>query len=261
MRVSIGLILLVTVIQPAAALAQASPAPQPRDEASSTVVIDTPPPPRAGVPEFQTQSTGVVLERPGRVLISGKPVRVHFTSPTNGVAFQLLVGGSYSSISGVSFGMSYGIGGAGWGGAGFGYGAAPYYGEMVTKAYQPICETPCDATLLSGRHRMALSLDGGRPVNVAQPIDLTTDSVIEGRYVDKRRIRKAGWATFVAGSIAGMALMFASINYRTDPVYGDQIRYRPMFYTGVGLFVSSIITGSVLASQNDEAHVNVYPNE
>jgi hypothetical protein len=34
-----------------------------------------------------------------------------------------------------------------------------------------------------------------------------------------------------------------------------------MFYTGVGLFVGSIITGAVLAAQDDEAHVNVYPVE
>lgn len=259
MRVSIGFILLAAAIQPAAGLAQQAPDKQPVDRPSSTIVIDTPPPPRAGAPEFQTPSTGVILDRPGRVLISGKPVRAHFSSPTDGVAFQLLVGGSYSSISGVSFGMSYGWGSPGWGGAGVGYGAAPYYGEMVTKAYQPICEAPCDATLLSGRHRMALSLDGGKPVNVVLPIDLTEDSTVEGRYVDKRRIRKAGWATFVAGSIAGMALMFASINYKHDPLAGDQIRYRPMFYTGVGLFLGSIVTGAVLASQEDEAHINVYP--
>ncbi|MBW2547243.1 MAG: hypothetical protein JRE82_08400, partial [Deltaproteobacteria bacterium] len=172
MRISIGLILLATAIQPAAAFGQQPPTAQPIDEPSSTVVIDTPPPPRAGVPEFQTPSidepsstvvidtppppragvpefqtpsTGVILDRPGRVLISGKPVRAHFSSPTDGVAFQLQVGGSYSSISGVSFGMSYGWGGPGWGGYGIGYGAAPYYGEIVTKAYQPICETPCDA--------------------------------------------------------------------------------------------------------------------
>jgi len=189
-------------------------------------------------------------------LISGKPVRARFTSPTDGVSFQWLVGGSYSSMSGVSFGMGYGWGAPGWGGASIGYGAAPYYGEIVTKAYQPICETPCDATLLSGRHRMALSLDGGKPVNVSQPIDLTVNSIVEGRYVDKRRIRRAGWATFVAGSIAGMALMFASIDYRYDPLINDQIRCRPMFYTGVGLFV-----GSVMASQDDEAHVDVHPVE
>ena len=265
MRISIGFILLATAMQPAAAFSQQPPTAQPIDEPSSTIVIDTPPP-RSGVPQFQTPSTGVILDRPGRVLISGKPVRAHFTSPTDGVAFQLQTGGSYSSISGVSFGMGYGWGGPGWGGPGWGgydigYGAAPYYGEIVTKAYQAICETPCDATLLSRRHRMALSPDGGRPVNVALPVDLTEDSTVEGRYIDKRRLRKAGWATFVAGSLAGMALMFASIDYRNDPLLGDQIRYRPMFYTGVSLFVGSIITGAVLASQKDEARVTIYPVE
>ena len=238
MRVSIGLILLATVIQPAAAFGQQAPAAQPRDEPSSVVVIDSPPPPQPGVPEFQTPPTGVILDRPGRVLISGTPVRVHFRSPTDGVSFQLRMGGSYSSISGVSFGMGYGWGGPGWGGYGVGYGVAPYYGEVITKAYQPICETPCEATLLSGRHRMALSLEGGRPVDVAQPIDLSADAIVEGRYVDKSRMRKAGWATFVAGSIAGLAMMFASVSYRNDPfVSGSQIRNSGVFYTGVGLFV------------------------
>ena len=258
---SIALILLAMVMQPVAALGQQSPAAQPRDEPSSTIVIDSPPQP--GVPEFQTPSTGVILDRPGRVLISGTPVRAHFRSPTDGVSFQLRMGGSYSSISGVSFGMGYGgWGGYGWGGYGVGYGVAPYYGEVITKAYQPICETPCDATLLSGRHRMALSLKGGRPIDVAQPIDLSTEAIVEGRYVDKSRMRKAGWATFVAGSIAGLAMMFASVSYRNDPfVNGNQIRNSGVFYTGVGIFVGSIITGAVLASQNDEAHVNVYPVE
>jgi len=258
MRHSIAVILLATVVQPAAAYGQQSTA-QPKDEPSSIVVIDAPPP--AGQP--QVPSTGVILDRPGRVLLSGTPVPAHFLSPTDGVSFHLQTGGSYSSISGVSFGMGYGWGGPGWGwgGYGVGYGVAPYYGEVVTKAYQPICETPCDATLLSGRHRFALSLDGGRPINIAQPIDLSTESVVEGRYVDKSRMRRAGWITFVAGSIAGMAMMFASIDYRSDPLRGDQIRYRPMFYTGIGMFVGSIITGAVLASQDDEAHVNVYPVE
>ena len=82
---------------------------------------------------------------------------------------------------------------------------------------------------------------------------------MEGRYVDKSRIRKAGWAVFAAGAITGMALMFASVNYRYDPLTGQQIRYTGMFYTGVGLFIGSIITGAVLASQDDEAYVNVYP--
>jgi len=258
MRHSIAIFLLAMVLRPADAFAQPS-SNQPKDEPSSIVVIDSPP----QAPPPQQPSTGVILQRPGRVLLSGTPVPTHFQSPTNGVSFHLRTGGSYSAISGVSFGMGYGWGGPGWGwgGYGVGYGVAPYYGEVVTKAYQPICEAPCDATLLSGRHRFALSLDGGQPLDIAQPIDLSVESVVEGRYVDKSHMRRAGWITFVAGSVAGMALMFASIDYRADPFYGDQIRYRPMFYTGVGLFVSSIITGAVLAAQNDEASVTVYPVE
>jgi hypothetical protein len=261
MPVCVALILLAMAIQPAAALGQQTPTAQPKDEPSTIIVIDSPPRRQPGPPQPQTPSTGVILDRPGRVLLYGKPVHINFRSPSDGVSFQLRMGGSYSSISGVSFGMGWGWGGPGWGwgGYGVGYGVAPYYGEVVTKAYQPICETPCNATLLSGRHRLALSLQGGKPVDVAQPVDLTADSIVEGRYVDKSRMRKAGWATFVAGSITGMALMFASVNYRYDPFYGSQIRYPPMFYTGVGLFVSSIIAGAVLASQDDEAHVNVYP--
>jgi hypothetical protein len=255
MRVSIALFLLASFIEPAVAHGQAT-ATTPKDERSYEV-IDTPPPP--AVPPG-TPSTGVVLDRPGRVLLYGTPVKIRFQSPSDGVSFHLRMGGSYSSVSGVSFGVGWG-GGWGWGGYGaVGYGAAPYYGEVVTRAYQPICEAPCDATLLSGRHRLALSLHGNRPIEINQPVDLTADSVVEGRYVDKSRMRKAGWAVFAAGSITGMALMFASVNYRYDPVYyGQQIRYSGMFYTGVGLFIGSIITGAVLASQDDEAYANVYP--
>ena len=264
MRHSVAIFLTAMVLGPADAFAQA-PSTQPKDQPSSIVVIDSPP----QAPPLQQPSTGVILRRPGqgRVMLTGVPVPTHFQSPTDGVSFQLRTGGIYSSVSGVSFGVGYGWGygwggpGWGWGGYGVGYGVAPYYGEVVTKSYQPICETPCNATLLSGRHRFALSLNGGTPVDVAQPIDLSVESVIEGRYVDKSHLRRAGWITFVAGSIAGMAFMFASIDYRTDPYYGDQIRYGGMFYTGVGLFISSIITGAVLAAQRDEASVTVYPVE
>ncbi|MGB8328976.1 MAG: hypothetical protein WCE62_02525 [Polyangiales bacterium] len=271
-RHSIALFMIGVVMQPLGAFGQQAQAAQPRDEPSSIVVIDSPPPPTQRV----VPSPGVILERPGQVLLSGTPVRAQFRSPTDGVSFQLRVGGSYSSISGISYGMGWGGWGGwgwggpgwgwggpgwGWGGYGVGYGVAPYYGEVVTSTFQPICEAPCDATLLSGRHRIALSLQGGAPVNVPEPIDLTTDSIVEGRYIDKRRIRKAGWATFIAGSVAGMAMMFASIDYNYNAFYGNQIRYQPMFYTGVGLFVSSIITGAVLASQDDEAQVTVYPVE
>lgn len=271
MRISVAFIVIAQVLAASTAEGQWDPAFAPKDETteeapSSPVVIDTPPPRTAPLPP----ESPLVLQRPGSVLLSGTPVRVQFRSPTDGVSFQLRMGGSYSSFSGVSFGAGWGWGGPGWGSWGWGYpgwgypgwgwgGVAPYYGEVITKTYQPICEAPCQATLLSGRHRFALSLGGGRPVDVAQPIELTSDSVIEGQYVDRRRLRKAGWATFAAGAVAGMALMFGGVDYSNDPWQGDQIRFPPMFYTGVGLFVSSIIAGGVLAAQDDKAYLKVYP--
>ena len=258
MRVSIALTLLVIASAPNLSFGQAR-ADTPKDGPSSEV-IDTPPPQPPGAPT-EAPTTGIILDRPGRVLVQGTPVRVRFQSPTDGVSFHLRLGGTYSSVSGVSFGVGWGgWSGYGWGGWGWGgYGVAPYYGQVVTRAYEPICEAPCDARLLSGRHRLALSLGGNKPIEIRDPVDLTTDAVVEGRYVDKRRIRKAGWAVFGAGAAAGLALMFASVNYRYDAQFGQQIRYPPVFYTGVGLFLSSIITGAVLAARDDEAHVNVYP--
>jgi len=267
MRISIPLLVSLVLAQAGSAAAQATDSPVQQLRNDGVVVIDTPPPVPVPPPRKSVPSDGVILQRPGQVLLSGKPVRVDLRSPSDGVAFQLLAGGAYSSVSGVSYGGGWGWGGYGWGYGGWGYGGygfgvAPYYGEIVTKAYQPICEAPCQATLLSGRHRMALSLDGGTPVNVARPVDLSEDAIVEGRYVDKRRLRKAGWAVFVSGAVAGMAMMFASVDYRYDPlVSGSQIRNAPVFYTGVGLFVSSLITGAVLAAQNDEAYIDVYPVE
>jgi hypothetical protein len=277
MRIWIPFIVLVNLLGAATALGQWDPSFAPKDDTteqvpSAPVVIDSPPAPGTTV----APPPGVILQEPGRVLVSGTPLRVQLRSPTPGVSFQLRTGGSYSSFSGVSIGVGWGWGWGGWGypgwgwgypGWGWGYpgwgwggvGMAPYYGEVVTKTYQPICEAPCNATLLSGNYRMALSLGGSRPVDVAQPVQLAGDSVIEGRYVNKRRLRTAGWATFVAGTITGMALMFGGVDYRYDPYFGDQIRYPGMFYSGVGILVSSIIAGAVLAAQNDEAYVNVYP--
>ena len=265
MRLSIPLLFVTAVGYASPGLAQApSSTPTAGEvEDDGVVVIDTPPQPPPPALPTPVPSEGVVLQRPGRVLLYGKPIRLDFRSPTDGVAFSLLAGGSYSQISGVSYGVGFGGYGYGYGGfgyGGYGFGIAPYYGDIVTKAYQPICEAPCQATLLSGNHRMALSLRGGAPVDVRQPVSITEDAIVEGRYVDKSRLRKTGWAIFVSGAVAGMVMMFASVNYDNDPFNtGDQIRNRPVFYTGVGLFVSSIIAGSVLASQDDEAYINVYP--
>lgn len=211
------------------------------------VIIDSPPPP----------APGTVLQRPGEVLVQGYPVQVRFQSPTPGLTFQLQTGSQYSAMSGVSYNLGYGFGypyGYGWGWGGI----APYYGEVITKSFQPICAAPCVATLLSGRHRFSLSLDGEVPVQ-AGSVDIFENAVVEGRYVSKKKLRRIGWAVFVAGTIAGMAMMFASVDYSNNFDNTDQIRNRAVFFSGVGLFSASIVAGAALAAQRDEASVIVYP--
>ena len=221
-------------------------------------IIDSPPPP----------PPGVVLQRPGQVVLHGHPVRVLFRSNTPGLGYQLQLGSSYSAISGVSYGLGYGFGGFGypygygWGYGGWGLGGvgvAPYYGEVVTRNYQPICVAPCEATLLSGQHHLAVNLQGRPPMNVGT-IDLTGDAIVDTTYVNRRKLRVAGWSVFVVGAVAGIAMMFASVNYNnTDFNRGDDIRNRGVFFSGVGILGASIITGSALAAQRDKASVTVSP--
>jgi len=134
MRIFIGLITLAVSLGNATASGQQPESVPPKDVIERYDVITSPPLP---TPEA-LPSTGVILDKPGRVLVYGKPVKVRFQSPSDGISFQLRTGGTYSSISGVSYGLGWGWGGLGWGGYGwggygFGYGGvAPYYGEIVT---------------------------------------------------------------------------------------------------------------------------------
>ena len=106
MRLSIALIVLAASVQSASAQPASA---EPRDD-TSYEVIDSPPLPQPAPPG--TAPGGVILERPGQVLLSGTPIKVRFQSPTDGISFHLRLGGTYSSISGVSFGVG------GWGGYG-----------------------------------------------------------------------------------------------------------------------------------------------
>lgn len=228
--VAFGVSISFAVLGEGAALAQEDPI---RNEPP---VIDAPP-----------QSGGSpILPPPIGALEQVKPLRLLFRSPTKGVSFHLRVGATYRDVTAAAarFGLDY-----------HATGYSVYSGEVAT-GYAPICETPCVATLLPGAHRMALALNEGYPLDVERAIHLTTDSVVEGRYVDKRRMRRAGAMFGLVSVIAGTVMMLGAADFQNR----RGINY-PVLYSGVGLLSVGIAVGLPLSMRRDEVSVEVYPLE
>ena len=183
------------------------------------------------------------------MLLYGTPVKIRFQSPTNGVSFHLRAGGSV--LVDQRRELRRRLRGAGRGHtAGADTVSATAASPLLrrgrhTRTYQPICEAPCDATLLSGRHRFALSLNGARPIELAQPVDLTPMLIVEGRYVDKSRHPQSrlGCLRRRAPSRDGADVRVDRLPVRPESTGRSATRR-------CSTPSRSIITGSVLASQS-----------
>lgn len=175
-----------------------------------------------------------------------QPLHLLFQSTTQGVSFHLRLGATYRDVAAgaARFGIDY---------QATGY---PIYTGEVTTGYVPICETPCVATLYPGTHRMALALNEGYPLDVEKAVHLEVDSVVEARYVDKRRMRRAGAMFGLVTVIAGTVMMLVAADFRDR----RGVNY-PVFYTGVGLVSAGIIIGWPLSSRDDEVEIDVHPLE
>jgi len=214
-------------------LAQSSSSPSASEQAP---VIDTPP--RVG--------EELLLPPPIGALYDVQPLRLLFQSKTEGVSFHLRLGATYRDIPAAArkFGLDYQA-------AGY-----PVYSGKVATGYAPICETPCVATLVPGTYRMALALDEGYPLDVETAVYLEVDSVVEGRYVDKRRMRRAGAMFGLVTVVAGTVMMLVAADFRDR----RGVNY-PVLYTGVGLASAGLIIGLPLSNRDDEVEINVHPLE
>jgi hypothetical protein len=151
--------------------------------------------------------------------------------------------------------------GAGWGArGGFVYGA-------VAHGYDHVCAAPCDATLATGTHRLALSYRGKAPVEPEDAVTLRGPSTIRGTYVDKSGTRIAGWVVVIGSLVGGSALLFASFQSTQDcslqSVTGSCTK---QFTIDGGLaggsaavYVLGTIVGVALAMQHDGATIEVTP--
>jgi len=175
-----------------------------------------------------------------------QPLRLLFQSTTKGVSFHLRLGATYRDVAAgaARFGIDY---------QATGY---PIYSGEVTTGYVPICEAPCVATLFPGTHRMALALHEGYPLDAETAVHLEVDSVVEGRYVDKRRMRRAGAMFGLVSMVAGAAMILGAVDFRDR----RGVNY-PVLYTGVGLASAGLIIGLPLSNRDDEVEIDVHPLE
>jgi len=188
----------------------------------------------------------VLLPPPLGALEKVEALRLLFRSETEGVSFHLRLGATYKDVTAAAakFGLDD-----------HAEGYSVYSGE-VAKGYAPICETPCVATLFPGTYRMALALKEGYPLDVERAVHLTTDSVVEGHYVDKNRMRRGGAMFGLVSMVVGTAMVLGAADFR----HRRGVNY-PVLYSGIGLFCAGVIIGMSLSTRRDEVKINVYPLE
>jgi len=233
---------------PALGLAQEKP--HGFEAQSSAIPLVTEPP---GPAQEPTEDIGPL--RPGEVILHGAPVRVRFRSPTAGVSFMLKSGTIHTQTKGWSLDLGIIFSKEG---SAFDPGFGVYSADIETREYVPICTGGCEATLPAGTHRIALSLDGGKPLEPRRPTRLTRDSIVEGRYKNRRAVRIVGWVLWGVGSVTGTMMMLLSTN-DTEELYTLDIRNKAAFYAGVGLTLVSFGVGIPLIVQKDKAVIKVYP--
>lgn len=182
-------------------------------------------------------------------------VRARFQSQTRGISFFLKGGTIFARDVGLA--PSYGVR-IDQVGVSHRPGFGVYSGKTTTKDYDLICEAPCEASLAWGHYWMALSLDGGVPVPVDEPVGVYSASIIDGRYVNRAPMRKAGWAVFGAGFIAGVVMMIAGLKVTEEGGF-ESVKNATLFGTGLALMGASILIGVPMLTRDDRAYITAYP--
>jgi hypothetical protein len=133
-------------------------------------------------------------------------------------------------------------------------------------AYTPICVAPCEATLPSGAHQLALSKENGRPVATPNLSTLKEPSLLEGTYQSKQGLRTAGWVILIGGLAVGGAVTLTGIKQnKTSCPASDPYcvpNYETDFtglYIGTGIMLGAGLVGAILALSRDTADIAISP--
>jgi hypothetical protein len=139
------------------------------------------------------------------------------------------------------------------------------YGRVGwARSYTPICQQPCVTRFGLGPHHLALSKEGGPAVPVEEPVVVQGPSLLRASYDDRSALRVTGWVVGITGIVGGIVMIASSSRSELfcDPsglCYRQDTSSGPLLAGGIALIVVASITGGVLASQRDSAHISVEP--
>jgi len=139
-----------------------------------------------------------------------------------------------------------------------------WFERGLAPLYAPVCPGPCITRMQPGEYRLALSKDGGRAVPSVGPVDIRGPSAIRASYVDHSGIRTGGVVLAFGGTAAGIVMIALSAKSHdvcdsSGYCFHQTTINTPLAVGGVGVLLGSVIIGSVLASQHDDALITVTP--
>jgi hypothetical protein len=129
--------------------------------------------------------------------------------------------------------------------------------------YSPVCQGPCATRLEPGAYRLALA-KGSRIVPVRGPVVVGGPATLHGEYIDRSALRTAGMIIGVAGTVGGFVMVVAAANSGADCDFNGFCVSRGtidggLLAGGVALLVASVVAGSILTFQHDDARITVEP--
>jgi hypothetical protein len=139
---------------------------------------------------------------------------------------------------------------------------AGWYERGFAPAYTPLCTGPCRTRFVPGEYQLALS-KYGRSIP-APPVLVDGPSVLHAEYADHSGLRVAGLVLGIAGTVGGVVMMSVAYHHETvcddtGACYSQGTVNGPLMGGGIAVLVGSIVAGSILLSQRDQALITVTP--
>jgi hypothetical protein len=134
--------------------------------------------------------------------------------------------------------------------------------DQRSYVFEPLCRAmPCTANLAPGSHVLAISQPGEELVTAESRVTIDGPADLTATYHDRSSLRGLGILISAAVPAAGLGLVYAS-THQTGAganANGEPSIDPALFGLGLGLAVSGIIAGLVMAFTKDKATFTVTP--